>query len=106
MEIYNFGTRLKQLRIERELSQEQVAQYLKVGRATVSGYEINKSLPSVEVLADLAILFRTTTDYLLGLDNRSFIALNDLSEHEQQALEAIVKAARAEFKALRYEKSH
>ena len=54
------------------------AKRLGITRAAISSYENNISLPSVNVLAELALLYRVSTDYLLGLDNRTAIVLEDL----------------------------
>ena len=54
--MYDFGLRLKQLREKHNLSQSQVAKRLGITRAAISSYENNISLPSVNVLAELALL--------------------------------------------------
>lgn len=55
--MYDFGLRLKQLREKHNLSQSQVAKRLGITRAAISSYENNISLPSVNVLAELALLY-------------------------------------------------
>lgn len=65
----NFGERLKKIRLEKKLTQEQVAQIINVGRPTISGYETKNIYPDYEKLASLSKLFNCTTDYLLGLTN-------------------------------------
>ena len=58
--------RIKQEREKRNWSQQTVADTLGINRRTYSSYEIGvRGLP-VEILIQLADIFETSTDYLLG----------------------------------------
>ena len=59
--------RIRSLREEADLSQRQVAYYLKCTQQTYSNYELGTRDIPTEVLIALAKLFHTSTDYLLGL---------------------------------------
>lgn len=61
-----FASRLKHLRNERKLSQEELAKKINTTKGTISNYENRHSTPSNELLGDLANILNTTTDYLLG----------------------------------------
>lgn len=63
------GEKIKELRIEENLSQKQLAEKLNVTQAAVSKYESNAKHPSYEVLVAIADFFDTTTDYLLGRED-------------------------------------
>ena len=97
MEIYDFGLRLKQLREARKLSQEDVAARLHVGRSTISRYERNTITPSLEQLVRMAVLYNTSLDYMMGIDNRTCFYLDDLSKEQQQAILDVVKRIKQEF---------
>lgn len=99
MEVYDRGLRLKTLREKRGLSQREVADRLGVTRATVSGYECNIKAPKLETLERMAVLYRTSVDYILGLDHRTSIYLDDLSESQQQAVIDIVDRLREAFQS-------
>ena len=71
MEVYDFGLRLKELREAKNLSQKDVAKRLNVVPSTISGYESNTVTPSLEQFTRMAILYNTSLDYMMGLDNRS-----------------------------------
>ena len=58
--------RLKNLRLENKMTQDQLAQKLNIGRTTISGYEKGSIKPSHEILIELCKIFDCTTDYLLG----------------------------------------
>lgn len=61
-----FNIRLKRLRAEHHLTQEDLSKKLNVGRTTISGYEKGSIKPSNDVLMEMAKIFNCTTDYLLG----------------------------------------
>ena len=62
------GENLKRLRIERGLSQEEVAQKLFVSRQSVSKWENDVAEPGVENLKALARLYGVTVDVLVGAE--------------------------------------
>ena len=103
--MYEFGLRLKQLREKHNLSQSQVAKRLGITRAAISSYENNISLPSVNVLAELALLYRVSTDYLLGLDNRTAIVLEDLTPRQSAVIQEVMDTLVTEFKLSNRERS-
>lgn len=97
MEVYDFGLRLKKLREARQLSQKEAAARLNVGRSTISGYERNIITPSVDQLVRMAVLYNTSLDYMLGLENRSSFFVDDLEESQQQTVLDVVKRLKQEF---------
>lgn len=97
MEAFDFGLRLRELREAKQLSQTEVAARLNVGRSTISGYESNTITPSLEQFTRLAILYNTSLDYMMGLDNRTCFYLDGLSKRQQQTVLDIVKRLIQEF---------
>ncbi|ADI02591.1 transcriptional regulator, XRE family [Syntrophothermus lipocalidus DSM 12680] len=61
------GSRIKQLREERGLTQEQLGKILNVQKAAISKYEKGHTLPDSEALKKLAKFFNVSVDYLLCL---------------------------------------
>lgn len=61
-----FSQRLKQLREEKGITQQELAQTLNIGRASISNYELGTRTPDIEILSKLADYFGVTTDYLIG----------------------------------------
>lgn len=60
-----FGERLYQLRKEKNLSQEELAERLAVSRQSISRWENGTASPDFEKTVRLSEIFETTTDYLL-----------------------------------------
>lgn len=57
--------RIKELREDRDLSQQALADYLQITRSSYSNYENHiRSIP-IEVLCSLANYYHTSVDYLL-----------------------------------------
>lgn len=62
----SIGDRLKALREDRDLKQEDVAKYMDVDRSTVGKWESSPSKPNPEMIVKLANFYGVTTDYILG----------------------------------------
>lgn len=60
------GTRLQELRKQKGLTQEQLAEKLNVTNQSVSKWEKDINAPDISLLIELADLYETTVDYLLG----------------------------------------
>lgn len=91
-EVYDFGVRLRQLREARGLSRSTFAQKLGVSKETIYRYENNVQLPSLERTKQIAIILRTSIDYLVGLDHNYTIKVPGLSAEQRNALELFLKA--------------
>lgn len=89
-----FGDIIRKLRMDNNYSQVQVARDLHVSKQTVSNWENNNILPSVEMLMKIAKYYSTTTDYLLELDDRRYLEITGLSDaqlsHVQQIINDII----------------
>lgn len=85
-----FGDRVKHLRTSYNLNQVQLAEQLKVSKQTVSNWENNNILPSVEMLINIAEYFSVSTDYLLELDNRNYIEVTGLTNSQLAHIQQIV----------------
>ena len=58
--------RIKELRKERDMTQEKLGELLGVKRATVSKYENEQMAPSIDVLKRLSEIFSVSINYILG----------------------------------------
>ena len=67
----NYYPRLRDLREDRDLSQQQVADYLGMKQPQYSRYERGLRDVPTDVLIRLAQFYNTTTDYILGLTNNA-----------------------------------
>ena len=58
--------RLKELRKNKKLTQEEVGNMIHVNKMTYNGYENENREPSIETLCKLADLYNVSLDYLVG----------------------------------------
>lgn len=63
-----FSEILLELRSQKKISRQQLADELQISRASLEYYEKAKRVPDVEVLANISKYFNVSSDYLLGLD--------------------------------------
>ena len=61
------ASNLKKIRKERNMNQAKAAEYLGLTQGLISQYEKGITVPSVEVLADYAVKFGVSLDYIFGL---------------------------------------
>ena len=64
----NIGETIKKLRRQKDMTQEQLAEYLGISPQAVSRWEINSTLPDITLIPMLANIFDVSTDVLLGVD--------------------------------------
>ena len=62
------GSRLRELRLQHNLTQKELADRVKVTPKAISFYELGQREPSNELLSKFAKLFDVSVDYLLGRD--------------------------------------
>ena len=62
----DIGKNIKILRKAKDLTQVQLAGALKISKAAIANYEVNKREPNAEMLVRIAEYFDVTVDYLLG----------------------------------------
>ena len=80
----HFKERLKQLRKEKNLKQEEVARFLNISTSAYGYYEQGKNIPSVPMLENLSTYFEVTMDYLIGRCNWNFYGLTEEEYEELQ----------------------
>lgn len=62
-----YGNRIKEIRMERGLTQTQFAQLLKTSQSTIGKYEREELQPNIDVIIKICKTFEVSADYLLGL---------------------------------------
>lgn len=64
-----FAKRLKELRTESHLTQQELADKFYLNKSSISRYEQGKQMPEIDQLQKLAEFFDVSIDYLLGKTN-------------------------------------
>lgn len=93
-----FGIRLRALRKERNMTQRVLADRLGLATSAVCSYEAGARFPSYEILIKIARIFRVSTDYLLGVEEKRGIDVTDLSEEDIEILVSLSNLLRSKNK--------
>ena len=67
----DLGSKIKNIRYNHNISQEDMAKMLEVNRNYLSRVETNKTLPTAEILIKIAQKFNISIDSLLGINLNS-----------------------------------
>ena len=86
----NIGNQILNIRKEKQLTQEEFGRLFHVTRQTVSNWENDNILPSIEMLVKIANFFEVSTDYLLGLDKKRTLDVENLTEIQISHIQLIV----------------
>ena len=89
-----FGEILKMMRKSRNLNQVQLAAQLNVTKQTISNWENNNILPSIDMLVKISHYFSVSTDYLLELDNRFYLEVSGLTVEQIAHIQQIINDIR------------
>ena len=92
--IQNFGPNLARLRIEKGVSQTQLAEDLGIGKQSISDYEKQKSYPTFANLDKIAEYFNATPTQLFGTSKeieleKSVLESNEYSDKVSEILKAV-----------------
>ena len=79
----SIGTTIKRLRREKDITQEQLAEYLGITSRAISQWECDRTTPDISLLPALANIFEVSSDELLGIDVNA----------KQKKIDAIYKQA-------------
>ena len=79
-----FNEKLQELRKQKALTQEELAEKLYVSRTAVSKWESGRGYPSIDSLREIARFFSVTIDELLSGEEIVSIAEEDNKQRERQ----------------------
>lgn len=84
------GEQIKKLRIDKNLSQVELANKLSVTKQSVSNWENGNIMPSIDMLMKIAVFFRVTTDYLLGLSDKHTLDTDGLTDLQIAHIQTLI----------------
>jgi transcriptional regulator with XRE-family HTH domain len=90
----NMGEKLRSLRIEKNLTQKQVADRIGLAISAVSSYESGSRYPTYDTLIKLARMFHVSTDYLLGIADKRNIDVTGLDDEDVGLISQLVDKLR------------
>ena len=81
------GEKIKSFRKKREITQEQLADYLNISFQSVSKWECGDAYPDITMLPKIAMFFGVTTDELLCIDKLK--EQEEINEYQKRYHEAL-----------------
>lgn len=75
-----FGDRLKELRKNAKMTQEDLGERFNVAKNTISYWESNITKPDIETIVALSTFFGVSTDYLLGMNEDDTKAIDKVNQ--------------------------
>ncbi len=98
----NLGARIKIVRIQKKMSQSELAKQADIHQKNISKYETDGVIPSAVTIKAIAQALEVTTDYLLGTEQediikdtallRYFKAIDKMPDELKQPLIAVIEA--------------
>ena len=92
------GDRIKELRKNCRLTQNELGIKLGLTKSVICAYENGYRLPSIDTLIRISIIFNVSTDYLLGMNSNNFLDLSGLSETDIYAVYSLIKILKQKSK--------
>lgn len=92
--MFDFGLRIKELREAHNMSQETLGRRVGRSKPVICSYENNIKIPPLDVLINFANVFNVSLDYLVGIDKKENLFINDLSNSQIELLKIIIEEFR------------
>ena len=86
----SFGTKIQELRKEKGMTQEELANDLAITPQSVSKWENEQSTPDLDTLVKIAKILGVSCDYLLGNEVEAKVSVKD---HNKLLLKLVVDSA-------------
>lgn len=89
--MYDLGSRLKEVRTARGLSQRALGKRINKCAGTISSYENNIQIPPTEVLANIAYVLSVPLDYFLDVNCKTAYSDSALTPNQQEIIELLFR---------------
>jgi len=90
----NLGERLRALRLEKQITQTEMARRVGITKVMISSYELEQRQPSYDVLIKLAAFFGVTSDHLLGIEKERTVCVEGLGSEEMKVITSMIDVLR------------
>lgn len=88
--MYDLGSRIKEIRLQRGLTQKMLAKRINKSVSAISSYESNVQMPPLDVLISIAAAFNVTLDYLVGMDNGPTYTIKGFSDSQKELVDLLI----------------
>lgn len=89
--MYDLGYRIKEIRTQRGMAQNELAKRINKSKSAVCGYESEAQVPPLEVLVSIASILNVSLDYLVGFEMEEPISLANLTNQQKKIINLILE---------------
>lgn len=87
--MYDMGSRLRDIRVKRGLTQRMLAERISKSVSAISGYESNVQTPPTDVLISISEVLHVPITYFVDLSNENSYSANGLSDEQKEFLDLL-----------------
>lgn len=89
--MYDLGYRIKEIRTQRGMAQNELAKRINKSKSAVCGYESDAQVPPLEVLVSIASVLNVSLDYLVGFETEEPISVVNLTNQQKKVINLILE---------------
>lgn len=89
--MYDLGYRIKEIRTQRGMAQNELAKRINKSKSAVCGYESDAQVPPLEVLVSIASVLNVSLDYLVGFEMEEPISVANLTNQQKKIINLILE---------------
>lgn len=89
--MYDLGYRIKEIRTQRGMAQNELAKRINKSKSAVCGYESDAQVPPLEVLVSIASVLNVSLDYLIGFEMEEPISVANLNNQQKKIINLILE---------------
>lgn len=82
--MYDLGYRIKEVRTQRGMAQNELAKRISKSKSAVFGYENEAQVPPLDVLVSIASVLNVSLDYLVGFEKEESVSVKDLAYKQKR----------------------
>lgn len=88
--MYDLGLRIKNLRLQRGITQETLGRRINKSKSAVCSYETNAQLPPLDVAISIASALNVSLEQLIGFDTEEYISTSSLKSAQKKVLDLLI----------------
>lgn len=88
--MYDLGFRIKEIRAQRGMAQNELAKRINKSKSAVCGYENDAQVPPLDVLISIASVLNVSLDYLAGFEDNDSISLRNLTSQQKDIISLLL----------------
>lgn len=89
--MYDLGYRIKQIRTQRGMAQNELAKRINKSKSAACGYESEAQVPPLEVLVSIASVLNVSLDYLVGFEMEEPVSLTNLTYQQKKVINLLLE---------------